>query len=381
MANMLPRDRQLAVLAGLVDGNAERAVERITSVTRPTINLFARIAGEGAARLHDRIVRELSCSLVSFDEQWAWCGRKPHRVDESDPDYDTGIGAAWVFCATDLSSRMIISFHVGKRDQENTDLFIADLRARLIVMPQLMTSDGSTPYESAVGVSFGRASTYAQTVKHYRSGAKRGPDHRYEPPRQPFMTKRAVFGAPDLDKASTSYVERNNLTMRHINGRLRRLCLAFSKKLENHRAAVALAYTHYNFCRVVRTLRVTPAIQAGVTDHVWSLEELLAAIMTAPETEKPAAVPLRHLVPETTARELPGARGFLRVVQGGKGAAPSPAPAPLPPAPPPAPAMPAPTPAPMPSAAPSPAPTPPKAKPGKPVQLSLFGDPPDGKQT
>ncbi|XXU93410.1 hypothetical protein WME85_38190 [Sorangium sp. So ce1153] len=196
-----------------------------------------------------------------------------------------------------------------------------------------MTSDGFAPYVSSVGTSFGPSSTFAQTVKHYRKGSRRGPDHRYEPPRDPFIVKRAVFGAPDMAKASTAYSERLNLTMRHVNGRLRRLCLAFSKKMENHRAAVALAYTHYNFCHVVKTLRVTPAMQAGITDHVWSLEELLDELMSDAPSEKPIARPLAHVKPEGAARELPAGRGFLRVVQGGAAPSPPVAPAPPPPAP------------------------------------------------
>ncbi|XXU36201.1 IS1 family transposase [Sorangium sp. So ce1000] len=274
--------------------------------------------------------------------------------------------------------RLCVSFYVGKRDQESTDRFIEDLRARLVVMPQLMTSDVFAPYVSSVGTSFGASSTSAQTVKHYRKGSRRGPDHRYEPPRDPFIVKRAVFGALDMAKASTAHSERLNLTMRHVNGRRRRLCLAFSKKMENHRAAVALAYTHYNFCHVVKTLRVTPAMQAGITDHVWGLEQLLDELMADTPSEKPVARPLAHVKPEGATRELPAGRGFLRVVPGGKGTV-STDPKTPPPAPPPA--VVASPEAGQPAA--SPETTEPvqldlfawRPKPRKAVQLSLFDDP------
>jgi hypothetical protein len=206
-------------------------------------------------------------------------------------------------------------------------------------------------------------------------------DHRYEPPRDPFITKRAIFGAPDLDRATTAHIERQNGTMRHFIGRMRRLVYAFSKKLENHRAAISLCYAYYNYCWVVKTLRVTPAMALGVTDHIWELEEFMVAALSAPPCETSERKPLEHRKPETTARELPNGRGFLRVVQGGKDAPSSPPPeAPTPP--PTAPAVPSVEAPALPSTAPvddrqlsllawRPKP-PPKG------QLSLFREPPEG---
>lgn len=311
--NVLPRTRQISVLAALVDGNSERAVERMTGVNRLTIGRLALRFGDGAGRVHDRLVRDLSCSLVQVDEIWSFIQKKQSRVTEADPE---GVGEAYTFVGLDTASRLAISFHVGKRDQENTNMFVNDLRRRLVVMPA-MTSDGFQPYISAIGGNFGTSIDYGQTIKNYTYKGRRngGHDHRYEPPRDPFITKKVVYGAPDLNRASTSYVERQNGTMRHHIGRMRRLCLAFSKKIENHRAAVAVAYTHYNFCHVVKTLRVTPAMQAGITDHIWGIEEFFDAIMNAPACEAPALQPLAHQTPQTTARELPEGRGFLRVVK------------------------------------------------------------------
>src|SRR5262249_21739114 len=154
----------------------------------------------------------------------------------------------------DSTSRMVVSFHVGKRDQANAHLFMQDLRSRLVVMPSIV-SDGFVPYVQAVGQSFGPGVDYSMMVKQYH-GTKR-PDHRYEPSREtPFIVKKSIYGAPDLSKTSTAYVERNNGTLRHHVGRMRRLTYAFSKKLAHHKAAIALTYVWYNLGMVVSTLRV-----------------------------------------------------------------------------------------------------------------------------
>lgn len=237
--NVLSHEKRLRVLAALVDGNSERAVERMTGVQKKTIGRFAVAIGEGAQRLHDRIARDLTCSLIEVDEIWSFVKKKQARVDpvEDGPD----VGEAYTFTGLAMPSRFVLTWKVGKRDQETADAFVADMRARLVVMPS-MTSDGFQPYISAVGKSFGPGVDYAQTVKNYRTGAARGPDHRYEPPRDPFITKTTVFGAPDIARATTAHVERHNGTLRHHVGRMRRLCYAFSKKLENHKAAVALCW-------------------------------------------------------------------------------------------------------------------------------------------
>ena len=310
MANVLPAEKRLRVLAALVEGNSERAVERMTDVQQKTISRFALQLGEGSVRLHDRLVRDLPCSLIQVDEIWSYVQKKQARVMPND---GADVGDAYTFVALDASSRLVLAYHVGKRDQESTDVFIADVRARLVVMPQ-MTSDGFAPYITSIGASFGPSIDYAQTVKNYRSAAQRGPDHRYEPPRDPFITKKVVYGSPNMANASTAYVERNNGTMRHHIGRMRRLCLAFSKKLPNHRAAVALNYAWYNFGTVVKTIRVTPAMAAGLTDHIWTLEEFMDRVLAEVPQAKPVASPLAHRAPEGPARELPGGRGFLRLI-------------------------------------------------------------------
>lgn len=201
----------------------------------------------------------------------------------------------------------------------------------------------------------------AQVVKNYRHEAQRGPDHRYEPPRDPFCTKRSVTGTPDLDKASTSYIERQNGTMRHKIGRMRRLVYAFSKRLPNHRAAVALNYVHYNLCHILRTTRITPAMGVGIVKGPWSIEELLDALLATEPCDPPSARPLAVPKPAETSRELPNGRGFLRALPGGKTALAPPTPEVPPPAP----------------AAPSALVSRHAKLPLKGTQLSLFGDPPE----
>jgi IS1 family transposase len=309
VSNVLSDEKRLAVLKALVDGCSVSTVSRLTEVNRRTITKLLLAFGLGAQRLWDRLCRDLVSARVEFDEIWSYVGKKEARRLPTDTP---GIGEAYSFTAIDSLSRMVITWKVGRRDQATTDAFIKDLRARLSTAPQL-TSDGWAPYITAVGEDFGLSIDYMQCVKQYSRGGRRD-DHRYEPARDPFVKKTVVYGAPDPKLASTSYVERLNATTRHTNGRMRRLCLAFSRKPECHAAAVALDYVAYNLTHIVRTTRLSPALAANVVDHVWSLPELLAALDSA---TMPAAIevkPLAHREPEATHRELPGGRGFLRVV-------------------------------------------------------------------
>lgn len=328
MANVLSDEKRLRVLAALLDGNSVRAASRMTGVHQDTISRFALAAGTGAGYLHNRLARGLSCTLVEVDEIWTWCGVKEARKTAEHP---AGFGDVWVWVAVCGVSRMVISWHAGRRDQTSADAFMGDVRARLTAMPQI-TSDGLAAYEGAIGKTFGPGVDYGQVVKTWQKGGRKSPDHRYEPPRDPLLVRRPVFGAPNLATSTTAHVERNNLTMRHMNGRLRRLCLAFSKRPENHVAALALSYCWFNLGRVQKGMKVTPAMAAGITDHVWELDEFLTAIMTAEPCAPPERQPLAPRVPETTHRELPTGRGFLRVVDGGKTSqgAPTPPTAPVP---------------------------------------------------
>lgn len=334
--NTLPRDRRIAVLAALVEGNSERAVERMCEVNRKTVSKLALEFGLGAQRLHDSMARELACTTIVADECWTYCQVKESRVRDDHPE---GSGESYVFCGLDKTSRFAITWHVGRRDQVSTDAFIADLRARLTVMPTIVT-DGFVPYVSAVGAEFTPAVNMVQTVKNYSSRGRRDDDHRYEPPRgMEFITKTVRYGSPDVASASTAYVERQNATMRHRIGRMRRLVYAFSKRRPNLVAACAINYCWYNVGHILRTTRTTPAMALGVTDHLWTLEEFYDAITAkaagAP-VEKPVKGPLTHKAPPGVVRELPGGRGFLRLLSGngstGPGIAPAPGPRPVAPA-------------------------------------------------
>ncbi|WP_437486624.1 IS1 family transposase [Sorangium sp. So ce1014] len=396
MANVLPAERRLEVLAALVNGTSVRAAERMTGVHRDTIGRFAQAMGEGCARLHDRMVRDLTCSLVDLDEQHSWCRKRQMKVDAAKDDA-AAVGEQWTWAAICRTSKLIVAWHVGKRDQDSADALVEDVRARLTVMPQI-TTDGLGLYAQSIAANFGRAVPYMQTVKNFSSRpGKPGTSEKYAVPRGvDFIQKRAIFGTPDPAKATNYAIERSNLTARQWNARLRRRTLAFSKKLSRHCAAVALHYVHVNFCHIPRNMRVTAAMAAGVTDRVWSLQELMDAALAEPADEKPEPQPLAIPKPEGPARELPGGRGWLRVVGGEKlSATPGPQ-----------------TPPTAPGAAPA---APPavvtveaadeisqmskvqqlpsgaeqtgqldlfawRAKPRKPVQLSLFGESPNGAE-
>ena len=324
MANVLPMETRIRIVGALVEGNSIRAMSRQFSVDKNAVMALALRVGEGCAHLHSKLVRGLAAYVVECDETWSFIGKKEARCDPSKDPAEWG--DVYSFLALDAASKLVISFHVGKRNQASTDAFISDLRARLRVVPHL-TTDGWKPYVSAVGESFPGCADFGQVVKNYRHGASRGPDHRYEPPRDPFITKKMITGAPREETMSTSHVERLNLTMRHTVGRTRRLCLAFSKTLRGHHAAMALGVMAYNFTKIHSAIDTSPAVYAKVSDHVWTIGELLTAALDAAPVEDPEpvklALPPWHVSP---VRELPNGRGFLRVVGGATSTAASTAP-------------------------------------------------------
>ncbi|WP_437490613.1 IS1 family transposase [Sorangium sp. So ce1014] len=391
MANMLSAERRLEVLAALVNGTSIRAASRMTGVHQDTIGRFAQAIGEGCARLHDRMVRDLTSPLVDIDEMHSWCGRRQIHVDPTKHDAATS-GEQWTWAAICRTSKLIIAWHVGKRDQESADALVEDVRARLVVMPQI-TTDGLGLYAQPIAANFGRAVPYMQTVKNFSARpGKPGTSETFAVARGvDFIQKRAVFGTPDPAKATNYAIERSNLTARQWNARLRRRTLAFSKKVTRHRAAIALHYVYVNLCHIPRNVRITPAMAAGITDTVWTLEQLKVAALAEPAGEKPEPQPLTIPKPEGAARELPAGRGWLRVVDGGSpGATPTPQPPPQVPST--APATPPPAPVPAAAVPETPAAVEPAAaltepsrqldlfawrpKPRTLVQLSLFGDPP-----
>jgi IS1 family transposase len=275
MANVLPKQKQVAVLSALVEGVSVRSTERMLDVSRETVlSLLVRV-GEGCAELHDRMMRDLPCQRIECDEIWAFVQKKQRNVREGDDA--SQVGDAWTFVGIDATTKLIPSYLVGKRDRATTHAFVDDLASRMRNMVQIST-DGLGLYVAAIEQSFGVDVDYAQVVKSYEAEPT-GPG-RYSPPRVSAMEKFPVIGNPNMQLASTSYVERQNLTMRMGIRRMTRLTNGFSKKLRNHRAATALHFAHYNLVRQHQTLRVTPAMAAGVTTEMWSVERLLDAALS-----------------------------------------------------------------------------------------------------
>jgi IS1 family transposase len=303
--NTLPFDKQVQIIAALCEGNSIRATERLIGVHRDTIMRLGLRVGQGCAELHDRMMRDLQVGVIQMDEQWAYIGKKQKRVRADDP---REMGDVWLYIAFAANQKAIISYVIGKRNFANTDALAADLAERILNRPQI-TSDGYAPYIGAIDNHFGNNADYAQVVKIYETEPGQDAAHRYSPARVREVKKVIVRGNPDPDLISTSYVERMNLSNRMAMRRFARLTNAFSKKLENHRAAVALWVCFYNFCRVHEALgRRTPAMALGIADHIWNIGQLIesAAAIAEPEPTPPAP----------TVAPSGGLR--LRLIQGGK---------------------------------------------------------------
>ncbi len=268
--NILRREKQEAAIAALVEGVSIRSVERMTGIHRDTIMRLGYRVGQGCANLMDSYMRNLKCQSVQVDEIWCYVGKKQGHLKETDSFEE--LGDQWVFVALDADSKLIPAYLVGKRTAGNTQAFIKNLSNRLDSRVQL-TSDSLTLYVDAVEAAFGADVDYGQLVKSYEeepTGVGR-----YSPPHVVSAERKAMVGNPKFSQISTSYVERQNLTMRMQMRRFTRLTNAFSKKLDNLKAAVALHFAHYNFVRIHSSLRITPAMAAGVTDHLWTISELM----------------------------------------------------------------------------------------------------------
>lgn len=263
------------MLSALVEGCSIRSTERMTGVNRETIGKLLVRVGDGCASLLHEKMQNLACDRLEIDELWSYVAKKQRQVRNT--DVATEVGDQWVYIALDADTKLIPSFLVGKRNAENTNLFIADVAARLRGRVQIST-DGLRYYADAIADAFGEYGVdYAQIVKSYETDLDG--EGRYSPPRVSSTEKTPVFGAPVAEDVSTSYVERQNLTMRMSMRRFTRLTNAFSKKLENHCAAVALHIAHYNLCRLHKTLRAMPAMAAGVESVMWEMDDLLDAAL------------------------------------------------------------------------------------------------------
>jgi IS1 family transposase len=270
MANNLKREKQVQVIRSLVEGSSVRSTERMTGIHRDTILRLQARVGEGCSKLMDRELRNLTCRRIQIDEAWGYVGKKQRHV--SDEDDRRRVGDFWVFVALDADSKLVPSFRVAKRTREDARAFVTDLASRLSNRIQL-SSDHLVAYVDAIDRAFGSNVDYGQIVKFYESEPI-GPG-RYSPPKCIGAEVTPIWGDPDPAHISTSFVERQNLTMRMNIRRLTRLTNAFSKKPEGLKAAVALHFGYYNFVRRHRSLRVTPAMEAGVTRHLWTLGDLV----------------------------------------------------------------------------------------------------------
>jgi IS1 family transposase len=258
------------VLKLLLEGNSISSVERLTDVHHTTILKLLVLAGEQCERLLADKIRGLSVTDVQADEIWGyvWCKEKNKPTDSP------FIGDAYCFVATERSTKLILAWHLGRRTAQHTMEFTEKLRVATSGKFQI-TTDGWPPYRDCVPYSLGARADFATLVKVYKSD--RESEARYAPPEVSATVMTPIHGKPDPARVCTSHVERQNLSIRMGMRRMTRLTNAFSKKWENLRAAYALWFAFFNFCRVHKTLKVTPAMEAGIADHIWSVRELLEA--------------------------------------------------------------------------------------------------------
>jgi IS1 family transposase len=297
--NILSREKQIEIIAALCEGVGQRAVTRLTGTDRKTVARLALRVGRGCAELHDRMMVGIRVNRLELDEAWSFVGKKQKNVKRNEL---FAKGDQYVFIGMAGTQKAIISYRVGKRDTDNTAEFIHDLRERVIGLPEIST-DGFLPYKNAIRDAFGNRIAHGTITKTYSvTNLGKQAAVRYSPAQVVAVARDVVSGVPV--EISTSYVERQNLTLRMSSRRFTRLTNGFSKNLDCHVAAVSLHVAFYNLCRAHEALRTTPAVSLGVTDHVWLIGELIdAALATQPIT------------PETTA---PDRRKRFQVIEGGK---------------------------------------------------------------
>jgi IS1 family transposase len=272
--NKLNPTKQTQVIAALVEGNSIRATCRMTGVAKGTVLKLLAEIGAACSEYQDKAFRNLKCKRIQCDEIWSFCYAKAKNVPKKMEGQD-GVGDVWTHTAICADSKLVPSWYLGKRDLETAKLFINDLAGRLANRVQL-TTDGHKAYIQAVEGAFGADIDYSRLIKLY--GPSNGEEVRYSPGVCCGTLTDRLVGNPDPDHVSTSFVERQNLTMRMCMRRFTRLTNAFSKKVENLGHAVALHFMYYNFCRIHQSLRATPAMKAGVTDRVWEISDILALI-------------------------------------------------------------------------------------------------------
>jgi IS1 family transposase len=265
-------EKQVAATSALAEGSSIRSVERMTGIDRGTIMRLGVRVGQGCARILDQKMRNLSCRQLQFDEVWGFIGKKQKNVTNED---DQQLGDVWTFCAIDSDTKLVPSFKVGKRTNETANAFVADVASRMANRVQI-SSDALNVYVEAIEKTFGSDVDFAQIIKTYDEHYDH-PERKYSPAAFVSAEKRRIIGFPEMKLVSTSHVERLNGTTRLHMRRLTRLTYAFSKKIENFEAAVALHFAYYNLVKNHGTLRCTPAMAAGVEKSFWTVADLVEA--------------------------------------------------------------------------------------------------------
>lgn len=274
--NKLDRKARAQILGMMVEGMSMQSITRLTCVSKNTVAKLLKDAGEAFMAYHDANVRTVKAKRVQCDEIWSFCGMKEKNVPAAQRG-QYGIGDVYTWTGIDSDSMLILSYLVGKRDAGYANEFMSDMAGRLANRVQL-TTDGHKAYLSAVEDAFGADIDYAMLVKIYGPAAGAAQERRYSPAECCGSIKRTVCGNPNEKHISTSHVERQNLSMRMGMRRFTRLTNGFSKKIENHEYALAIYFMHYNFARIHSSLRVSPAMAAGISDKLWSLDDMVALI-------------------------------------------------------------------------------------------------------
>lgn len=269
--NKLDKAHRARILHLLTEGMSIRAITRLTGVSKTTVTKLLVDAGTAAAWYQDRVFQSLCCKRLQIDEIWGFVGAKARNASPEARIAGTA-GDAWLWLATDADSKLVPCWHVGNRNADAANEFIVDLASRLANRVQI-TTDGHRPYLEAIEAAFGTEVDYAMLVKIY--GPSPEGQRRYSPAECTGAIKTRIAGAPDMERVSTSYAERNNLNVRMHSRRMTRLTNAFSKKMENHAHAMALHFFYYNFVRIHKTLKVTPAMAAGITDRLWEVADMV----------------------------------------------------------------------------------------------------------
>lgn len=271
--NRLPLPIRVQVLSALVEGNSIRGTCRMIGVDKKTVLRLLAAVGDACDAYLDETIHGLKCQRIQCDEIWSFCHAKERNLPREMRGAD-GVGDLWTWTAIDADTKLIVTWHLGKRQRSDAELFVRDLANRVTSERVQITTDGLGTYFDPIKRYFENRADYGSETKDYGILDDETPERKYSPMVVKKVIRVPLYGVPDPDYISTAYVERQNLTMRMSMRRFTRLTNGFSKKAENLQRALALYFMHYNFCRVHQTLKTTPAIKAGLTDRIWTLHDL-----------------------------------------------------------------------------------------------------------